>query len=125
MSMRKVIESQAERITELEKKLLVYENSTRESSEKNIHTNMQNEMIAMHKSILKLRLENDCVKKEKKELEEEVTRLKNEISSLLENSSAITQDSKILESNYNMVVNSKSWKLTQPIRNIVWKIKSV
>lgn len=90
-----IIENQTRQIAALQKEIIGLKSSEDNSYYTSIISGLQEELLQMHSKIGELYYENDNLK-------------------------AIN---KSLQSKYDCIINSKSWKKTQFLRNMVWKMK--
>lgn len=97
---QKYIDKQLETINELQKEIIDLRTSNVDEYYQKIINNLQDELLLMHKQY-------DQVCLEKRELQNQCDELKKSANEI--------------NLKYSTIVNSRSWKKTQIIRDIYWK----
>lgn len=97
-----VIKAQAQRIADLEKEIVRLKSEMPETALASYGKQLENECLRLHQVCKQ-------VLNEKQTIEEECNILR--------------QEKDEMERQYQMVINSKSWKMTQGLRDVVWTVK--
>ena len=139
MNLKRIVEEQASEITRLQ---TLVTNSKSEGENNATCQNLHEELFNMHTKIVTLQYEKENLKIQNQKLAEESAELRNQNTTLgeenkkiLDKNTALTEENQRIKSQnallteesnsykdrYERLVNSKSWKVTQPLRNLLWK----
>ena len=107
----------------------IKENKTEDISNNNVKTDKDILIDNLYRNKYELEEKNEELyqvinekNKQLKEFEKDSTDEKNTISDLIEENKSLKEENRQLEKYKNEMINSKSWKITKPLRNISQKV---
>ncbi len=109
LTLEKITEIQAEQIAELHREIVKLKNDGNKEYYKNSVSELQDTLFLFHNKIDELKKENERLKNENGSLHDEIHRL--------------NEDNITIRNQYNCVINSQSWRKTQFLRDILWRLK--
>ena len=119
MNNEDMLDKLSNQIDQLHKELIKKDIDSFNDSYRDELYNLQEHLLLMHRRIKDLSQENSQLKEDNRLLKLEYD------SALHLKEQLISRDAEIkkLSDDYHMVINSRSWKLTQVFRNIYWNLK--
>lgn len=123
LTLEEITEKQAGQIACLQREIVDLKNNGDNECYRKIVSELQDTLFILHSEVCRLSSENEFIKQEKDELKKEKDYLKCENDSLRDGISRLNEGKGIIQNQYNCVINSQTWRRTQFLRDILWKLK--
>ena len=104
-----IIERQALQISDLQREILDLKSKEQDSEYRRIVYDLQDELFSMHSKVGELYHANDLLRDENNALKLQNDKLNGENLAIKEQ--------------YDTIINSRTWRSTQFLRDILWKLK--